>query len=65
MKLSVMIFQIFVKIREHKITNHFDWNLGDFDELLNDKRFYSLEKIKTIGSTYLAVAGLNPSLVSL
>ncbi|XP_046634462.1 adenylate cyclase type 8-like [Daphnia pulicaria] len=30
----------------------------DFDELLDDSRFSSVEKIKTIGSTYMAVSGL-------
>ncbi len=35
--------------------------LVDFDELLDDSRFSSVEKIKTIGSTYMAVSGLvNP-----
>ena len=32
--------------------------LGDFDELLDESRFSSVEKIKTIGSTYMAVSGL-------
>lgn len=32
--------------------------LVDFDELLDDSRFSSVEKIKTIGSTYMAVSGL-------
>ena len=32
----------------------------DFDELLDEGRFASVEKIKTIGSTYMAVSGLNP-----
>lgn len=32
----------------------------DFDELLDESRFASIEKIKTIGSTYMAVSGLNP-----
>jgi hypothetical protein len=32
----------------------------DFDELLDESRFASIEKIKTIGSTYMAVSGLDP-----
>lgn len=32
---------------------------GDFDELLEDPRFASVEKIKTVGATYMAAAGLN------
>ncbi|KOB68656.1 Uncharacterized protein OBRU01_13442 [Operophtera brumata] len=33
----------------------------DFDRLLLDKRFNSIEKIKTIGATYMAASGLNPN----
>jgi Adenylate and Guanylate cyclase catalytic domain len=33
----------------------------DFDELLDEARFDCIEKIKTIGSTYMAVSGLNPT----
>ena len=33
----------------------------DFDELLDESRFSCIEKIKTIGSSYMAVSGLNPS----
>ncbi|KAF4521470.1 hypothetical protein B566_EDAN001767 [Ephemera danica] len=32
----------------------------DFDELLDEPRFKSVEKIKTVGATYMAAAGLNP-----
>ncbi|CAL4069359.1 unnamed protein product, partial [Meganyctiphanes norvegica] len=32
----------------------------DFDELLDEECFSCIEKIKTIGSTYMAVSGLNP-----
>ncbi|XP_064480130.1 adenylate cyclase type 8-like isoform X2 [Ornithodoros turicata] len=32
----------------------------DFDQLLDDERFQSIEKIKTISSTYMAASGLNP-----
>ncbi|KAH8372208.1 hypothetical protein KR093_010596 [Drosophila rubida] len=31
----------------------------DFDELLEEPRFASVEKIKTVGATYMAAAGLN------
>ncbi|XP_011479271.1 adenylate cyclase type 9 [Oryzias latipes] len=33
--------------------------IGDFDELLRKPEFKSVEKIKTIGSTYMAASGLN------
>ena len=33
--------------------------IGDFDELLERAEFGSVEKIKTIGSTYMAASGLN------
>ncbi len=33
----------------------------DFDEILDESRFSCIEKIKTIGSSYMAVSGLNPS----
>ncbi|XP_038208484.1 adenylyl cyclase 78C [Zerene cesonia] len=32
----------------------------DFDKLLMQPRFKSIEKIKTIGATYMAASGLNP-----
>ncbi|KAM4612139.1 adenylate cyclase type 2 [Polymixia lowei] len=36
--------------------------ISDFDELLSKPKFSSVEKIKTIGSTYMAAAGLtNPT----
>ncbi|XP_032393225.1 adenylate cyclase type 9 isoform X3 [Etheostoma spectabile] len=33
--------------------------IGDFDELLRKPAFSNMEKIKTIGATYMAAAGLN------
>lgn len=33
--------------------------IGDFDELLDRPEFHSVEKIKTIGSTFMAASGLN------
>ncbi|XP_077426043.1 adenylate cyclase type 9 [Vanacampus margaritifer] len=33
--------------------------IGDFDELLRKPEFKSVEKIKTIGATYMAASGLN------
>uniref|UniRef100_A0A3Q1HTG2 adenylate cyclase n=1 Tax=Acanthochromis polyacanthus TaxID=80966 RepID=A0A3Q1HTG2_9TELE len=33
--------------------------IGDFDELLRKPTFSNIEKIKTIGATYMAAAGLN------
>ncbi|XP_068219097.1 adenylyl cyclase 78C-like isoform X2 [Palaemon carinicauda] len=35
--------------------------IADFDELLDEDRFACIEKIKTIGSTYMAASGLNPT----
>ncbi|KAL1116098.1 hypothetical protein AAG570_005593 [Ranatra chinensis] len=35
--------------------------VGDFDELLDQERFSMVEKIKTIGSTFMAASGLNLS----
>ncbi|MGH0187560.1 UNVERIFIED_CONTAM: hypothetical protein FKN15_025597 [Acipenser sinensis] len=35
--------------------------IGDFDELLNKQQYNNIEKIKTIGATYMAASGLNPS----
>lgn len=34
---------------------------ADFDELLDEPRFSCIEKIKTVGSTYMAASGLNPT----
>lgn len=36
--------------------------VADFDELLNNEQFRNVEKIKTIGSTYMAASGLNPQI---
>lgn len=33
--------------------------VGDYEELLDDKRFKDVEKIKTISSTFMAASGLN------
>nr|XP_056722228.1 adenylate cyclase type 9 [Euleptes europaea] len=35
--------------------------IGDFDELLSKPDYSSIEKIKTIGATYMAASGLNAS----
>lgn len=35
--------------------------IGDFDELLSKPDYGSIEKIKTIGATYMAASGLNAS----
>ena len=32
----------------------------DFDQILDDEKFRAIEKIKTIGSTYMAASGINP-----
>jgi adenylate cyclase 1 len=34
--------------------------IADFDELLCDERFHSIDKIKTVGSSYMAAVGLIP-----
>ena len=44
-------------IRKSKI--HFLFSV-DFDEILDDEKFQSIEKIKTVGSTYMAASGINP-----
>ncbi|KAK6617418.1 hypothetical protein RUM43_014427 [Polyplax serrata] len=36
--------------------------ISDFDELLNMEKFKNVDKIKTIGSTFMAASGLNPAL---
>ncbi|XP_031421655.1 adenylate cyclase type 6 isoform X2 [Clupea harengus] len=35
--------------------------IADFDEIISEEKFKQLEKIKTIGSTYMAASGLNDS----
>ncbi|XP_062059737.1 adenylate cyclase type 6 isoform X2 [Lepus europaeus] len=35
--------------------------IADFDEIISEEQFRQLEKIKTIGSTYMAASGLNTS----
>jgi len=37
--------------------------IADFDELLEKPKFNSIEKIKTIGATYMVAAGLTPKAV--
>lgn len=32
----------------------------DFDSLMDESRFATVEKIKTVGATYMAASGLNP-----
>ena len=34
--------------------------VSDFDEILDKKEFQNVEKIKTIGSTFMAASGMNP-----
>ncbi|XP_015114264.1 adenylyl cyclase 78C isoform X1 [Diachasma alloeum] len=34
--------------------------IADFDELLDEPPFHCIEKIKTVGATYMAASGLNP-----
>lgn len=36
--------------------------ISDFDELLNLEKFKNVDKIKTIGSTFMGASGLNPAL---
>ncbi|XP_051735866.1 adenylate cyclase type 6 isoform X2 [Ctenopharyngodon idella] len=35
--------------------------IADFDEIISEEKFKQLEKIKTIGSTYMTASGLNDS----
>ncbi|XP_038055888.1 adenylate cyclase type 9-like [Patiria miniata] len=44
----------------HELISDFDNLLCDFDHLLGEKNFQSVEKIKTIGPTYMAACGLHP-----
>ena len=37
--------------------------IADFDQLLKEERFSALEKIKTIGSTYMVASGLKVRLL--
>ncbi|CAK9291539.1 unnamed protein product [Gordionus sp. m RMFG-2023] len=39
--------------------------IGDFDELLDKPQYREIEKIKTIGSTFMAASGLNDASTSL
>ena len=32
----------------------------DFDEILDDEKYVTVEKIKTVGSTYMAASGITP-----
>lgn len=34
--------------------------IADFDELLDEPPFHCIEKVKTVGATYMAASGLNP-----
>lgn len=36
--------------------------IADFDDLLSEMRFKAIDKIKTVGSTYMAAIGLMPDL---
>lgn len=36
--------------------------IADFDDLLSEERFKAIDKIKTVGSTYMAAIGLMPDL---
>lgn len=36
------------------------FSIVDFDQILDDEKFRTIEKIKTIGSTYMAASGINP-----
>ncbi|CAH0554926.1 unnamed protein product [Brassicogethes aeneus] len=36
--------------------------IADFDDLLDEERFKAIDKIKTVGSTYMAAVGLMPDL---
>lgn len=62
MKLLVCIKQIFAKQKTKLKELVFIVTLfiADFDELLDETRFNCIEKIKTVGATYMAASGLNP-----
>ncbi len=59
LKKSVYIFNIRVSIYMNVV--YILCFSVDFDELLDERRFSSIEKIKTVASTYMACSGLNPS----
>ena len=33
--------------------------IADFDEILEEEKFKSIDKIKTVGSTYMAASGIS------
>jgi len=39
---------------------NFEFQISDFDEILDRPAFRNVEKIKTIGSTFMAASGMNP-----
>uniref|UniRef100_A0AAY4B6C4 Adenylate cyclase type 8 n=1 Tax=Denticeps clupeoides TaxID=299321 RepID=A0AAY4B6C4_9TELE len=69
-KVGVMFASIpgFTDYYEQKELNHQDVEclrllneiIADFDELLDESYFQEIEKIKTIGSCYMAASGLSP-----
>ena len=36
--------------------------ISDFDEILTKPEYHNVEKIKTIGSTFMAASGMNPNI---
>ena len=55
-----MVILIWLVIRKFFLCNITNPGTVDFDEILDDEKFISIEKIKTIGSTYMAASGINP-----
>ncbi|XP_026684774.1 uncharacterized protein LOC103516636 [Diaphorina citri] len=57
--------QLLRNILPDHVANHFlaqdrQTEVMDFDELLSEPRFRSIEKIKTVGACYMAASGLDP-----
>lgn len=42
------------------IFQNISMQIADFDNLLGQERFVAIDKIKTVGSTYMAAVGLIP-----
>ena len=52
----------FDEVTTHQQSNsHFFTLIGCCDQVLQRPKFSAVEKIKTIGSTYMAAAGLSPN----
>ena len=53
-------FSFFIKYQIYFFFRLLNEIIADFDDLLGEDRFRAIDKIKTIGSTYMAAVGLVP-----